>query len=85
MLTTISCECRLKQGAKAQAQAAFMAAVRCRPDLTAAHIELGAPVAGRRPAEDAAVHLENAIRLDGTNDRAPDIARRSTDAESSRP
>ncbi len=63
-------ECRRQQGDRAGAIAAFRDAVRYRPDLAAAHLELGALLLQDGKTEEAASHLDQAIRLDGKNDRA---------------
>jgi tetratricopeptide (TPR) repeat protein len=63
-------DCRLKQGNRAGAIEAFRDAVRYRPDLAAAHLELGALLLQDGKVEEAISHLEQAVRLDGKNDRS---------------
>jgi tetratricopeptide (TPR) repeat protein len=63
-------ECRLKQGNKPGAVSAFRDAVRSRPDLAAAHLELGALLLDDGQFEEAVLHLDQAVRLDGKNERA---------------
>jgi tetratricopeptide (TPR) repeat protein len=62
--------CRRELGRKAEAIDAFRAAVRCRPDLAAAHLELGALLLQDNKVEDAIECLNRAVRLDGKNERA---------------
>jgi tetratricopeptide (TPR) repeat protein len=70
-------ECRRKQGDRAGAIAAFRDAVRYRPDLAAAHLELGALLLEDGKVEEAASHLDQAVRLDGKNDRARALLERA--------
>jgi tetratricopeptide (TPR) repeat protein len=63
-------DCRLKRGDKNQAIAAFRDALRYRPDFVPAHLELGALLLEAGQREEAIGHLEQAVRLDGGNERA---------------
>jgi tetratricopeptide (TPR) repeat protein len=63
-------DCRLKQGNKAGALAAFRDAVRCGPELVEANLELGALLLQDGKVEEAMTWLDKALRLDSGNDRA---------------
>jgi tetratricopeptide (TPR) repeat protein len=66
-------ECRLKQPNRAGAIEAFRDAVRAHPDLGAAQLRLGELLLEDGKASEASTHLEQAVRLDGKNDRARDL------------
>ncbi len=61
--------CRLGQGDKAGAIVAFRDAVRCRPDLVPAYLELSELLLQEGKVVEASSFLEKASRLDNTNER----------------
>lgn len=63
-------ECRRKRGDNAKAIDAFLDAIRYRPDLAVAHLAIGELLLQDAKHEQAIPHLENALRLDETNDQA---------------
>jgi tetratricopeptide (TPR) repeat protein len=64
---------RIKMQNRTKAIDAFREAVRYRPDLAATHLELGAALLQDSKPAEALPHLENAVRLDGKNERAQQL------------
>ena len=66
-------DARMKMGNRTKAITSFREAVRYRPDLAATHLELGAALMQDSQPAEALPHLENAVKLDGKNERAQQL------------
>ncbi len=62
--------CALKLGRRTAALEAFRNTLRYRPDLADAHVELGTLLLEDGKIDEAITHLDHAVRLEPTNERA---------------
>jgi tetratricopeptide (TPR) repeat protein len=72
--------CLLQLGNRAGALQAFRDALRARPDLAIAHVELGALLLEDGQVQEAIAHLDQAVRLDGQNERARTLLEKARQA-----